>query len=646
MMRRYLILLIVSLPFFYGCSLATQFMHMPEINRAEALLQQGNNKEAAEVYKRLASYNTDRQNQFRLLAADALIGAGDVKQAKKYVDTINPTRLTAPQFNHLKLLHAQISLSSGDAERALSLLKGMQVAPLDNRSKFSYYDSLAFAHSLAGQPIKSVQSLILLDPYIRDSKKLGQHYDRILKTLMTLSTHTLHVKQPLAANTLSGWMSLARTLKSNKYNLAASLAKWRKLYPYHPANSDFLLTYEQKYQHELKARPSTIAVLLPESGRYANAATVIKKGFMAAYNLAKREARADAEIRFYDTESANIVDIYHKAVGEGAQLVIGPLNKNHLQTLIGGVELSVPVLSLNHIEGLSHPYLYQFGLSPIDDAQQVAFKARQDGFQNALLLIPQSSKGERIANYFTKHWQRLGGNIVNTQTYDPAELDFSKAVKKLGSHSGQTADVVIMNAYPRQANSLNPHLLYDKATANLPVYATSELYSGSPDESRDADLDGVVFCDIPWVFSQVYTGSLGKYALQELWAELPASYLRLVPLGVDAYNLVSKLSKLRGTAYQGATGKLTLGTDNRINRELFCAEFDKGDPKLLNFAREKGLFIPAVPAQPQNIKATENDATLPVVKVSAPSRLETVNDEVKLSPLPTQPDVNIQPHVQ
>ena len=133
--------------------------------------------------------------------------------------------------------------------------------------------------------------------------------------------------------------------------------------------------------------------------------------------------------------------------------------------------------------------------------------------------------------------------------------------------------------------------------------------------------------------------------MQELWAELPASYLRLVPLGVDAYNLVSKLSKLRGTAYKGATGKLTLGTDNRINRELFCAEFDKGDPKLLNFAREKGLFAPVVAAQPQNIKATEDDATLPEVKVLAPPRLENVNDEVKLSHVPTQPNVSIQPNV-
>ncbi len=643
MMRRYLILLIFTLPFFYGCSLATQLMYMPEINRAETLLQQGQNKEAAAIYKRLASLNTNQQHQFRMMAADALIGAGDAKQAKKYTESINPTRLTSKQFNHLKLLHAQIALSEGDAERALMLLKSMDARPLDNRARVSYLESLAFAHSLSGDTIKSAQTLIMLDPYIRSPKKLRQHHEKILKTLMTLSPHTLHIKQPLAANTLSGWMGLARIFKTQQFNLPASLSKWRKLYPYHPANSDFLLSHEKKYQRKL-SRPSTIALMLPESGRYAKAARVVKNGFMAAYNQANREGRAEAKVKFYNTESSHISQLYKKAVNDGAQLVVGPLNKAHLQSLLESVELTVPVLALNHIEGLSHPHLFQFGLSPIDDGEQIALKAIQDGYKNALVLIPKSSRGERIGRYFSRHWQRLGGNIVDMHVYNPADQDFNNAVKAIAGNAA-AADMVFMNAYARQASSLNPHLQYRNATASLPVYATSHLYLGMPDRSRDNDLDGITFCDVPWVFESVYSGSLSKFSLQSLWLELSPSYMRLVPLGIDAYNMIPHLGKMRRRPYSGATGKLTLGADNRVNRELFCARFIDGEPDLRNFASEKSLFAP--PAAATGIQTPNTGDTVPAASSNPPAlNTDAPDNSLKVSPPPQLPEVKVRPYVQ
>lgn len=609
MMRRYLILLIFSLPFFYGCSLATQLMYTPEINRAESLLQQGRNREAAAIYKHLASLNTNQKNQFRLLAVDALIASGDVKQAKKYITGLNPTQLSAAQFNHLKLLQAQIAVSTGDAKRALMLFKSMQIAPLDYRAKAAYYDSLAFAYSLTNKPVESVKALILLDPYIRTPKKLKQHQTKILNNLMSLSEHTLRNNQPAKANTLSGWIALTRLFKSKPVNLSDGIKRWRKTYPRHPIDSELLTDYEKKYQRKVFAS-STLAVFLPESGPYANAAQAVKEGLMTAYNLAKRQEKVKEKLRFYNTEGANIVELYHKAVNNGAKLIIGPLNKNYLRSLVHGAQLSVPVLALNHVEGLTHPYLYQFGLSPIDDAQQIAYKASKDGHLNALLLIPNSKKGERMGRYFTRHWQRLGGNIVNIHAYDPNQEDFSGAIEQLirTNNSGQTADVVIMNAYLQQASSLNPHLRYKQTTANLPVYATSELYLGSPNSSRDGDLNGVTFCDVPWIFDQVYKGKLSSSSLYANWINLPSSYIRLVPLGIDAYHLSNHLKHLRKEPYHGATGKLTLGADNKINRELFCAQFVNGKPKLLNFTSKSNPVPPKTEQQttPENEKDSQS----------------------------------------
>lgn len=597
MIHRYLIGLIFSIPLLYGCSLTT--IHRPEINRAEILLQQGNNKEAAIIYKKLAALKTNQRNQFQLLAADALIGSGDTQQGKRYLDAINSARLTPIQFNHLKLLQAQIFLSKTDAKKALTLLQSMQVVSLDKRSKFAYYDSLASTYSLLGDAIKSVQTLMLSESFINSAAKRVQHYDKILETLISAPPQALKIQPASATLTLIGWIDLAKLFRSNQTHLTTSFANWHKRYPKHPVTAKLLLKYQKEYKQRFSL-PATIAVFLPKSGRYADAGEIIKKGFMAAYEYAKNQTPYHADVVFYDTESANIVDLYHKAINEGAQLVIGPLNKQHLQTLINGVALNVPVLALNHIEGLSHSRLYQFGLSPIDDAEQVAYKAYQDGYKNALLLIPESKRGERIGYYFTQYWRHLGANIANIQSYNAQEENFKGTIEQLATKALNSGgvDVILMNAYINQASALNPQLRYQQETAKLPIYATSQLYLGTMNKQRDESLNGITFCDIPWVFAKVYTGKLSKMSLYALWSKLSPLYLRFIPLGIDAYNLIAHLDKLKTKSYSGATGKLSLGSDNRINRELFCAQFINGEPDLLNFSSEKTRFTPVVDKPP------------------------------------------------
>ncbi|MDQ7090829.1 MAG: penicillin-binding protein activator [Methylococcales bacterium] len=568
-------------------------MYNPEINQAEAFLKQGKNKEAATIYKKLATLNTNQRNQFNLLAADALIGSGDAEQGKKYITVIDSSKLTPAQYNHLKLLQAQIALSVGEAKKSLNLFETMEVKSLDTRSKFAYYDSLALSHSLLGSPLKSVQALVALTPFIVSSEKRLHHYDRILDILMKTSVTALNKRPVAATKNFNGWVALVKLLRSNNVNLSTSLAKWRQTHPNHPVTSDLLLSYEKKYQNQFSP-PASIALFLPKSGRYAEAARVIKQGFMAAYNLAVRSNPNQPKVVSYDTESASITDLYSKAINNGAQLIVGPLNKKYLRRLATHPALNIPVLALNHDEGLSHPRLYQFGLSPIDDAEQVAYKAYQDGHNNALLLIPNSKRGQRIQHYFTSHWQHLGASIASVHNYDPAADDLRPVIKQVAHKllENKTTNVIFMNAYSKQAGVLNPLLRYKKTTSNIPIYATSNIYLGSPNKFRDETLNGIIFCDIPWVFEKVYTGALSKTALYTRWSELNPLYLRLLPLGIDAYNLTSYLDQLKTEAYPGATGQLTLGADNRINRELFCAKFVNGEPHLLNFSSKKTPFVP------------------------------------------------------
>ncbi|MCK5897881.1 MAG: penicillin-binding protein activator [Methylococcales bacterium] len=592
MIHRYLLLLIFSLFFFTGCTVATKAYHQPEIDRAERLLNQGKNKQAAAIYRKLADLNTNQRSEFQLLAADALISSGQTTQGAVYVDAINPTELTSLQLNHLRLLQGQVLLAKGNATKALNLLQSVKPLSLGKRLSFAYYNTLAATYSAQKDPMNSVRALINLDPYMQSAQARNTHYNRILKTLTAVPKKIRNQQKEMFSKSLKGWVALTDAITLNKGNLGSRLAVWRKAYPLHPVTEDFLLTYEKQYQKkDLPAQ--TIAVFLPKSGRYAEAAKVIKRGFKAAANIAKKKNANQPKIVYYDTEKGNIVKLYRSVVKKGATLVIGPLNKDHVKNLAKGTKLTVPVLALNHVDNLTAQNLYQFGLSPIDDAEQVANKAFQDGYKNALMLLPKSKRGKRIGEYFARHWQGLGANTASMQTYNASKTNFSKTIAVVAKEvSKNTVDVIFMNAYTKQGRSLNPQLRYKKGITDLPIYATSHIYQGTVSKKRDEKLNGITFCDIPWVFDDVYSGALSKKSLQSLWKGLSPLYLRLLPLGIDAYNLIGQLNVLKTATYPGATGRLTLAEDNRVKRELFCAQFVNGNPSLLNFSSEEMKFNP------------------------------------------------------
>jgi outer membrane PBP1 activator LpoA protein len=87
-------------------------------------------------------------------------------------------------------------------------------------------------------------------------------------------------------------------------------------------------------------------------------------------------------------------------------------------------------------------------------------------------------------------------------------------------------------------------------------------------------------------------------ALQETWKQFPSAYLRLIAMGIDAYNLATRLDSLTVNTYAGATGNLSLTDDQRIRRELTCAKFMNGQPEI---AGEYERAVPPVDKEQQSI---------------------------------------------
>jgi len=91
-------------------------------------------------------------------------------------------------------------------------------------------------------------------------------------------------------------------------------------------------------------------VLLPESGRFADAAKVVRAGIITA-----REAdppRRRPQLRFYDSTADSPTTLVRKAIMNGADLVIGPLQKPAVGKLARLTGLSIPVLAMNHVSAV------------------------------------------------------------------------------------------------------------------------------------------------------------------------------------------------------------------------------------------------------------------------------------------------------
>lgn len=360
--------------------------------------------------------------------------------------------------------------------------------------------------------------------------------------------------------------------------------------------------------------PRNIALLLPLSGSFSSQAVAVRDGFLAAY-YARSSSDYNPTIRIYDTTD-NVdsgMTSYRQALAEGADFIVGPLHKPLLEQISSSDKFTVPTLALNYLndENVALNNLYQFGLLPEDEARQVAERARQDGRTNALVLIPAGEWGERMLATFSQEWQRLGGELLEVQRYDASQHDFAEPVVNLlnidiNFNNGrynipkganlqrrQDADFVFVAAFPNQARQIRSQLRFYFA-GDLPVYSTSHTFSGEINANQDRDLDGVLFCDMPWTLTNGEGHTPNWEAFTNIWHASAVPFKRLYAMGIDAYNLMEQYNTLGNTpqnSLSGESGNLYRDAANRIHRQLQWARFRNGQPVLL----EERAITPAGP---------------------------------------------------
>jgi outer membrane PBP1 activator LpoA protein len=379
--------------------------------------------------------------------------------------------------------------------------------------------------------------------------------------------------------TQRGWIKLAiinKRFGADSKQLAQQLIAWRTEFPSHPGNSLFPDNSSLSSLSNLSP-PKHIALLLPLQGANATSGQAVRDGFLSAYYDSLAKTGVQQTISFYDTnKNPNMSALYQQAVAEGADFVVGPLLKTDVESLTHSGTFTVPTLELNYTDvwlGSLGNNLYQFGLSPLDESQQMADKASSAHLSRAIIIAPQSDWGQRNLGILTSRWQSLGGSVVETYRFSKQSnltQDISNLMHvsaKDNRPNNQPApqdrrkdfDVIFLLADEQKAREIVPLLKFYYAN-NIPIYATSSVWSGTPNAQKDQDLNGVIFCDIPWTLEMNHGN-------------------RLSAVGQDAYLLsreLPRMNMLPQFPIYGATGALTLTSQHKIFRQISWTKMQNG----------------------------------------------------------------------
>lgn len=612
MLTRYVhplsIWLILAASLLAGCAAgpaAPEPRAAPSAAAAQRWYEQGDFRAAERAFAALAEADPADRDGWLLRAADAAFQDGVTGRSELYLRQLDQNRLDPDQRRLAGLLSLLTATLEDPSPRARLRLLDAPDDSWPDPYRPSLHRLRAEAYLEAANPYRAALELIRLGDWLPDPAAARRNRTEILTTLGALSARQAVELQRAHRRDeeIYGWLALIAGIKNELFaggSPETAITAWRARFRDHAAAGDPLESVFLGHRPTAQ-RARTIALLLPTTGRLAEPAAAVRSGFVSAY---LSDPERQAQVRFYDTgiSPAEALAQYHRAVADGAEQIVGPLDRDAVTTVLLEADGRVPVLALNYQQGDAPPAPgnLQLGLLPEDEAEAAAQRMLADGVLRASVLVPDGEWGQRIGDAFTSHYQRLGGVVFNIQRFSEEQLEFGPTIRHLVGVSdselrhralsrtlGRTLafepqprrdlDGIFLAGRPVHARSIKPQLAFFNA-GRVPVYSTSRIYDGIEDPNADRDLNGVVFCDVPFLLNgEEFKPTLA--AAQQAFPEARGPGARLFAIGADAYRLLPYLNWLQslgGEAFPGATGRLSVDSLGRFHRALDCGRFERG----------------------------------------------------------------------
>ncbi|MBC6413387.1 MAG: penicillin-binding protein activator [Chromatiales bacterium] len=571
--------------------------------RANNLAEQALYLQASEVlWSSAASIPSPQKEIMQIESARMLIKGQYLLNAHKQLITIDEQALEPAAVLDKRILSAVFYKQIKQPEKILALLPETLINEGDDALKKEALMLRADGLKDTQRYIESLTTRIAIKEFLNEDE-YAKNTDKIWQAVIAIDP--FNARQRLADGTgsreLRAWLELAQIatpVQIDTTQLEQDYQNWIDKY-------DFLEVPDYAYE-ELLGRwayfdfnPEKIALILPLTGEYANIGRIIKEGFFAAQeesqNTSPTLSLKKMEINLYDSnQNLGIVELYQQATQKGVDMVVGPLLKNKVDELLNYSPLTTPIITLNYATDATKTIqgdIFQFGLYPEDEAEQIAEKLLDKEYNSVVIMAPDNEWGGRMVQGFSETYYQLRGTIKEVYYYDTEFDDYASSVQSLFhlersiQRHAEIERVVgkKLEFKPRIRDDIHAAVLfanYQNATLiyplmkfyyadELPVYASSHAYEPGQ-EKLLRELDGLVYNDIPFIIDQV------RYPNSKNIKEFP----RLYALGKDAYRLINTIRRIAisNTELKGATGYLSVDENRRLHRRLDWAKFNKGKP--------------------------------------------------------------------
>ncbi len=574
------------------------------VDRAERLLQQGDSAAAAETFERLAANNPGAEGTaFAMRAVRAWINAGRANDAERVYGGIT-SPAADPLATDYRLLGIEVLFARGQLNDAWQRASALPV-PRDRAEQLKVYNLQRRVALAAGRPIEGVQAGISAErATATDGERATARRDLLLQ-LRQAAERGVRLDPAAARDTLArGWLELGQIAANagrSPVSAASEIDRWRGRYPGHPGStiafSDILGSTGSTQVGS--AAGAQVALLLPLTGRAAAQAAEVRDGVTASFGQLPEAQRP--VLKVYDTGTVSVEAAIATAQAEGAGFIVGPLTREEIVVAADHAPRGVPMLLLNYLpfDRASAPQVYQFALSPEEEARQIARRAIAYGQLRGIVLAPPGDWGTRVVAAFRDEYTRGGGTVLVQGAYDATRNDFSAipaslridesrarhkrmeeiAGSKLNFEARRRADVQMIFAAgePVALRQIRPQFRFFFAS-NVPMYMTSLGFE--PDAGANRDIDGVLFPDTPWMLQTTGPIAEQRELTRTVWADKGWGASRLFAFGFDAGQLVLGLRNPQARwPLQGVTGRLSPDKDRHITRDLDWAEIRGGQPQ-------------------------------------------------------------------
>lgn len=278
-----------------------------------------------------------------------------------------------------------------------------------------------------------------------------------------------------------------------------------------------------------------VLVILPESGPMARAGNSIKLGIVSAHEASK----ANIPLKFVNTDQKNIKDILKQNVSKTTNMIIGPLARAEVESLIE-TNPKIPVLSLNEVNA-KHPNVWQYSLSKEQDTSTLFNVLKKDGVKRILILREPGTESDSLT--FVNALFKKFPDDVQVIDFIPALKD-KDGLLLLGS-----------NQWLNQLKKLPSKRIYAQAI--------------SVEEGQSVP-KGLKFCDVP----ALYTAQNKDLAQMYKVHSMTTPYQRLYAFGGDAWHISEQFvldPNVKNLKFNGRTGQIKI-VANQIDRTPQCFE--------------------------------------------------------------------------